>query len=102
MKNLLPLGSELPITRLVKNLMNDVTSVADMTSFDPKARKLNSVSKGRSFDEAIVFIVGGGNYTEYANLQDYATKSERTIVYGTSEMMSPSELVRQLSELGRS
>lgn len=40
---------------------------------DPKQLKLTDIPRNRSpFQDAVVFIVGGGNYIEYQNLVDYA------------------------------
>lgn len=40
---------------------------------DPKQLKVLDVPRNRSpFQDAFVFIVGGGNYIEYQNLVDYA------------------------------
>ncbi|CAI6002289.1 unnamed protein product [Closterium sp. NIES-64] len=59
--------------------------------------------------DAIVFVIGGGNYMEYGGLQEMARKAGagsgaagvRTVVYGTTEMLAGSQFVEQLSELGR-
>lgn len=40
---------------------------------DPKQLKLTDIPRNRSpFQDAVVFVVGGGNYIEYQNLIDYA------------------------------
>lgn len=40
---------------------------------DPKQLKLTEIPRNRSpFQDAVVFVVGGGNYIEYQNLVDYA------------------------------
>jgi hypothetical protein len=41
---------------------------------DPKFPPKSAPRKNTPFREAIVFMVGGGNYVEYQNLQDYAKK----------------------------
>lgn len=49
--------------------------------FDPKQLKLTEIPRNRApFPDAIVFIVGGGNYIEYQNLVDYA-KASMVILY---------------------
>lgn len=46
---------------------------------DPKQLKFAEIPRNRSpFQDAIVFIVGGGNYIEYQNLVDYAKVSYST------------------------
>lgn len=46
-------------------------------------------------------MVGGGNYIEYQNLQDYCRRSEgrKTVSYGVTELVSPSEFLGQLARL---
>lgn len=45
----------------------------DYHYLDPKQLKVTEIPKNRAaFQDAIVFIVGGGNYIEYQNLVDYA------------------------------
>lgn len=47
---------------------------------DPKQLKLTEIPKNRSpFQDAIVFIVGGGNYIEYQNLVDYAKVRDNSL-----------------------
>ena len=68
------------MTRIVDNLM-ELRSSQDTDDFrylDPKlvrqSESLNTRSK-QPFQEAVVFMVGGGNYMEYQNLVDYAKVS---------------------------
>ncbi|GJP59599.1 hypothetical protein CLOP_g12884 [Closterium sp. NIES-67] len=81
---------------------------------DPKAPKGGSSSTAAggsrgAVRDAIVFVIGGGNYMEYGGLQEMARKAGagggaagvRTVVYGTTEMLAGSQFVEQLSELGR-
>lgn len=56
---------------------NEVSKASGYLYFDPKVSK-NSRSPRQhkvAFQEAIVFVVGGGNYVEYQNLQELATVS---------------------------
>ena len=52
------------------------------------------------FDDAVLFVVGGGNYTEYQNVTSHATALGRRIIYGTSELIAPSQFLAQLHKLG--
>ncbi len=59
----------------------------------------------KSFREAIVFVVGSGNYVEYQNLQDYSRRAAasggaKNVIYGTTELVSAHEFLRQLNVLG--
>lgn len=46
-----------------------------------------------------MFVVGGGNYIEYQNLQDYCARQQvpKSITYGTTELMDASEFLSQVS-----
>ena len=48
--------------------------------------------------QAFVFVVGGGNYIEYQNLQDYCRRLQNTrrITYGTSELMNAKQFLTQV------
>jgi hypothetical protein len=75
-------------------------------SFDPRHRTTDRVDlKRQKFSEVIVFVVGGGCYTEYFNLQELhkhksATSPLRSIVYGCTELLKGEEFIGQLSQLG--
>lgn len=53
--------------------MRQSSSTDDYYYLDPKQLKqVEQVPKNRTtFQDVIVFIVGGGNYIEYQNLNDY-------------------------------
>ncbi|KAK4537742.1 hypothetical protein CDCA_CDCA14G3767 [Cyanidium caldarium] len=70
---------------------------------DPKAATTSrpSTAPARSFREAVVFLVGGGCYAEYQNLREHFHDGRR-IMYGATEMVSPTAFLQQLSELGGS
>jgi hypothetical protein len=53
------------------------------------------------FQEAIVFVIGGGNYAEHQNLQDYAKNHSVNITYGCTEMLNAERFLEQLRELGK-
>lgn len=54
------------------------------------------------FQEAIVFVVGGGNYIEYQNLMDYCKMKfqnsavKKKVIYGCSELLNAKEFVSQV------
>ncbi|KAE8698770.1 SEC1 family transport protein SLY1 [Hibiscus syriacus] len=74
--------------------------------FDPPAPKSSSGSSSSHlkgpFKEAIVFMIGGGNYVEYGSLQDLAKHQQpvKNVIYGTTEILTGMEFVEQLSQLG--
>ena len=51
-----------------------------------------------NFLQAFVFVVGGGNYIEYQNLQDYCRRLQNTrrVTYGTSELMNAKQFLAQV------
>ncbi|KAG6557209.1 hypothetical protein Mapa_001136 [Marchantia paleacea] len=106
-KNLLSGGRQLAITRAVESLMEaKVASDADSyLLFDPRGPKGMGSAMGHSkgpFKEAIVFMIGGGNYYEYSSLQEFAQRQQpaKNIIYGTTEILSGQEFVEQLAVLG--
>ena len=48
--------------------------------------------------QAYVFVVGGGNYIEYQNLQDYCRRQQsvKKVTYGTSQLMNAAEFLQQV------
>eukprot|EP00249_Psilotum_nudum_P020479 c27722_g1_i1 orf=242-2089(-) len=107
-KNLLSGGRQLALTRAVEALM-EARPGPDTDAylvFDPRVSKASSWSGGHAkgpFKEAIVFMIGGGNYLEHASLQDFAQRQPpvKNIIYGTTEVLTGKEFVEQLSVLGR-
>jgi hypothetical protein len=107
-KNMLPSRQELPITQIVDSLMEgSLQGVEDYLTFDPKASKIThipntpatSTAKRAIFSEAIVFVIGGGNYQEFHNLMDYSQKSNliaKNILYGATELLSASQFINEL------
>ncbi|CAO0789793.1 unnamed protein product [Mucor circinelloides] len=108
-KNLLPTSKELVVSKIVSDIMtppqNEASKASDYLYFDPKVSK-NSRSPRQhkvAFQEAIVFVVGGGNYVEYQNLQELATQNngKKKITYGSTDILSPHQFLDQLATLGK-
>ncbi len=115
-----PTAQTLPVTRIVDALLDCGRANAltdNYLYFDPKlVGKAGPVPVPRSrapFTDAIVFVVGGGNYIEYQNLRDYCARSAtgsssalaaashaRRVVYGATELVAPSQFLAQLARLG--
>ncbi|CAL9686669.1 unnamed protein product [Knipowitschia caucasica] len=106
-KNLVVKQHNLPVTRILDNLMEMKShpETDDYRYFDPKMLRGSESSIPRNknpFQEAIVFVVGGGNYIEYQNLVDYAkSKQGRKVVYGCSELFNAAQFIKQLAQLGQ-
>lgn len=72
---------------------------------DPKKSGSKVPPKGKvTFQDAIVFVVGGGNYLEYQNLNEYAYRStlvKKSVLYGSTELCNPKKFMEQIETLGR-
>ncbi|KAF9360141.1 Vesicle trafficking between the ER and Golgi [Mortierella sp. AD094] len=109
-KNFLPAKKDLPMTRIIESIMepgggaNETNE--DFLYFDPKVSRASNAKMPRTrtpFQEAIVFVVGGGNYVEYQNLNEYAQRQtiKKKITYGSTEVLNPKEFLQQLGALGK-
>lgn len=80
----------------------------DYLVFDPRATRARGPAQGArqrsQFQEGIVFVVGGGGYVEYGNLTEWAARQPggKNVVYGSTEVLSPTAFVKCLAELGAS
>ena len=127
-KNFLPVQKDFTVTRLVASIMDPAGSNAqtlqetdDYLCIDPRQPRGRGTgmapggTKARQpFAHAIVFVVGGGSHVEFANLQEYVTRSvsvsggiapgtssQKKITYGSTEILTPTEFLRTLAMLGR-
>ncbi|KAL7291506.1 protein sly1 homolog [Trichogramma pretiosum] len=109
-KNLVVKKHNLPVTKIVDELvdMRQSAQTEDYCYFDPKQLKhSDQVPKNKTvFQDAIVFIVGGGNYIEYQNLMDYVKQkanggTTKKIVYGSTTLTNAKQFLKQLSLLGQ-
>ncbi|XP_008812122.2 SEC1 family transport protein SLY1-like [Phoenix dactylifera] len=106
MKNLLSGGRQLALTRTVEALMEGKPNpeVDSYLVFDPRAPRSGSGAQLKGpFKEAIVFMIGGGNFVEYRSLMELAQRSQpvKHVIYGTTEVLNGAEFVEQLTELGQ-
>merc|ERR1711879_990116 len=92
----------------------------DYAYFDSKILRGNMENIPRAknaFQDAIVFVIGGGNYTEYQNLMSSAASSSssksssvnlavpsaggsKRIIYGCSTLASPNQMLEEFAALG--
>lgn len=109
-KNLVVKRHNLPVTKITEQLMECRAGgeVDDYLYLDPKLLKGGDiVPKNRApFQDAIVFMIGGGNYIEYQNLVDFiktkqTANSNRRIIYGASTLTNAKQFLKQLSLLGQ-
>lgn len=111
-KNFVVKKHNLPVTRVVDALMElkSDQETDEYRYFDPKllrASDSSAIPRNKTpFQEAIVFVVGGGNYIEYQNLMDYLKGktsyggAQKRITYGCSELFNAEQFLKQLCQLG--
>lgn len=109
-KNLLSSDRQLALTRIVEALMDGKPNpeIDPYLVFDPRTPKsssgVGSISHLKGpFKEAIVFMIGGGNFVEHGSLQELARRQQpiKHVIYGTTEILTGDEFVEQLSQLGQ-
>lgn len=127
-KNFLPVQKDFAVTRLVASIMDPASANAqalqvtdDYLCIDPRqprgrgtAMAPGGAKARQPFAHAVVFVVGGGSHVEFANLQEYVSRSsgmsggiapgtstQKQITYGSTEILTPSAFLHSLSALGR-
>ena len=127
-KNFLPVQKDFAVTRLVASIMDPASANAqalqvtdDYLCIDPRQPRgrasvmaAGGVKARQPFAHAVVFVVGGGSYVEFANLQEYISRTTATsssmapsssnskqITYGSTEILTPSAFVQSMAALGR-
>lgn len=112
LKGLLPDKKQLPVTNVVELIMDpgsaQTLSTAltdDYLYLDPRLRGGHSKQpKRQTYQEGMVFVVGGGNYLEYLNLQEWAMqqgKPPRSVAYGSTAIVTATEFLQLCAALGR-
>lgn len=93
-------------TVVVENLCEMRPGTEDETYLylDPKVNGDVNVAKLQALTrapvrEAVAFVIGGGCYGEYQNLQMVANE-RRKISYGSTELLDPDSFLEQLGQLG--
>jgi len=92
-------------TRVVENLceMKPNSEDDEYLYLDPKVKGDVDMTVLRTMTrapcrEVITFVIGGGCYAEYQNLQMIAD-DRRSVTYGSTELISPCEFLNQLGKL---
>lgn len=93
-------------TRVVENLceMKPGTEDDDFLYLDPRVKGDVDIQKLRMMNrspvrEVTAFVIGGGCYSEYQNLQMVAN-DRRSVSYGSTELVDAGEFLAQLGQLG--
>mmetsp|Transcript_8940 Transcript_8940/g.10348 ORF Transcript_8940/g.10348 Transcript_8940/m.10348 type:complete len:707 (-) Transcript_8940:24-2144(-) len=92
-------------TRVVENLceMKPSSEDEEYLYLDPKVKGDVDIKALRNMTrapvkEVVTFVIGGGCYAEYQNLQMIANE-RRTITYGSTELLCPCEFLNQLGRI---
>ncbi|CAD0199893.1 unnamed protein product [Chrysodeixis includens] len=109
-KNLVVKKHKLPVSRAVEAALGGGEAGGELVWLDPRAARTDAAARARAAKhppptDAVVFIVGGGNYIEYHNLIDFAKQqatsgTPRKIIYGATTLPNASQFLTQLSLLG--
>ena len=98
-------------TRVVDNLAEG-RSCAEDDSYcylDPRPRPSdgnNNIEKGVKYSDVIVFVMGGGCYPEFYNLQELLKEKVtsggmlKNVIYGCTDLVSGDGIMNQLERLG--
>ncbi|XBW36232.1 hypothetical protein QEN19_001813 [Hanseniaspora menglaensis] len=124
-------NSNLPLTNIVSSIMNptsdnkkeeDLNMYENLTKkyllLDPIMKKNNTnvSNTHRKFNKCLCFVVGGGSYLEYHNLQKYVENisdinrnnnttslnknyTDKRIIYGSTKMISPNDFLNELANI---
>lgn len=106
-KNLLSGAKRSPVVAAVEALMEGKTEGASgidkFRTFDPRSPAGTTSGTIPSSKEAVVFMVGGGNYLERESLELWASSHAtiKQVVYGATEMISSEDFIKELTQLTR-
>ncbi|XP_026194009.1 protein sly1 [Cyclospora cayetanensis] len=56
--------------------------------------------RGSPVRQAIVFVVGGASYVEAAAIRELAARTQKQLIFGSTEFVSPNEFLEELTQLG--
>ena len=83
--------------------MDCCTACASCVCVCAQAAQGKPARGGGPFREAIVFMIGGGNYLEAESLATWASRTQppKNIIYGTTDLLTGEQFAAQLADLGR-
>ena len=111
-KKLIPEKKSIPITNVVEAIMDPLNSsqknletTDSYLFFDPRSTRGSHTKKPirQSYNKSLVFIVGGGNYLEYQNLQEWAHSelhNPKKVMYGSTAITTPKAFLNEIATLG--
>ena len=69
--------------------------------WDPKLPNSSTIARSKApITDVIVFMVGGGSYTEYIDLIQN-TANLKSIIYGCTDLINPINFLTDLQRLGK-
>ncbi|KAG0676877.1 Vesicle trafficking between the ER and Golgi [Kluyveromyces marxianus] len=110
-KKLLPEKKTIPITNIVEAIMDPLNSskknlniTNEYLYFDPRITRGSheKLPKSQTYNKSLVFIIGGGNYFEYQNLQEWVHQHEnnnKKVIYGSTDIVTPNDFLKEISGL---
>jgi hypothetical protein len=108
-QSMLTRSDENYVTKVIDNLCEFKVGTEEETfiTLDPRKRKqdMSKYADGKAagrtpYREVIVFMIGGGSYSEYQRIQEYGTAHpERSITYGCTELINGESFLKQLGAL---
>lgn len=101
-KLILDEDKQMQTARVVEALMDWKSGREAITEaylyLDPKQPKNNVTKSRKPCREAVLFMVGGGNYVEYQNIKDHV-KGGKNVIYGCTDLVSGDGFLRQMETL---
>lgn len=100
-KRLLPRKKNMHVVNIVENLLTNSEGISQEFAFyDPKASGsvLGPGTRRQAAKRSVVFLVGGGSYNEATMLQEMASRTKHSILYGSTDFDRPEDFVMQLGD----
>eukprot|EP00916_Digyalum_oweni_P004073 GHVL01007242.1.p1 GENE.GHVL01007242.1~~GHVL01007242.1.p1 ORF type:complete len:597 (-),score=91.09 GHVL01007242.1:949-2673(-) len=102
-KNILQTNKNLTVTRLTQTIMDQKPSpVTDAFVYcDPRGPQGSTAAPRirAPFKQGIVVMIGGGSWVEHHDLQQFAAKSNKKVLYGCTDFVAPEDFVKTLGTL---
>lgn len=101
LKKIVPVQRLSRVASTVQSVLETGALPAEWVVLDPRQPSAKSALRGPPRD-VVVFMVGGGNFVEEGQVREVAQKigGKRRVLYGSSEILSPTEFLAQLEALG--
>jgi len=107
LKTIVASDKDTPVCQIMDGLMEQKPGgiTENYIYLDPKAPPVAPGGEAprirAAFRRGIAFVIGGGNCPEMQSLQEWGTKHGRQVCYGSTDMVSPTQFVEELCQLGK-